>query len=467
MDRGAMEFVSSIEQNVWPAVPTGTAAQLLALQYQFDASQWWPEGQLRACQIAQLQRLLQHAAATVPFHAERLRDAGIDPRQPLTEQSWARLPILTRRDVQQQGERLYASQVPPEHGALDFSSTGGSTGVPVLVRKTALDRMMFNAGCIRDELWNRDDMRGTVARLRPLPRGLTAEQTRLARSPEGLILPNWGPPQSLLWQTGPVGIVDISSPIRDQVQFLQQLQPNYLLTYPANLRLLLAHCRDHGVTVPSLRSVWTMSEVLDPALRELCQHVFGLDIVHNYTATEVGYLALQCPEQPHLHVQSELLRLEVLNEDGRACAPGETGRVVVTPLHNYAMPLLRYEIGDEAEVGAPCPCGRGLPVLTRIVGRSVDHITLPSGQRVHSYIDHMRLSRIAAIREFQLVQRSLERIEVLMVVSRPLTQPEQQEVLALIAAQFSEQLRIELTFHDSIPRTASGKLRPFISELPA
>ena len=88
-----------------------------------------------------------------------------------------------------------------------------------------------------------------------------------------------------------------------------------------------------------------------------------------YTCQEAGYLALQCPDYPHFHVQSENVLLEVVDDVGQPCGPGEVGRVLITSLNNFATPLIRYELGDYAEVGAPCPCGRGLPVLKRIMGR--------------------------------------------------------------------------------------------------
>src|SRR3984885_3214667 len=132
-----MDFLSSIKGVVWHAVMTGTAAQLLALQVQFDASQWWSADELRAHQFRQLRVLVEHAARTVPFHAERLRSAHIAPAAPLTPQSWACLPILTRRDVQEAGDRLHATELPADYGSTGILRTGGSTGVPVRVRKTA------------------------------------------------------------------------------------------------------------------------------------------------------------------------------------------------------------------------------------------------------------------------------------------------------------------------------------------
>jgi phenylacetate-CoA ligase len=139
--------------------------------------------------------------------------------------------------------------------------------------------------------------------------------------------------------------------------------------------------------------------------------------------------------------------------------------VVVTPLHNFAMPLLRYEIGDQAEAGAPCACGRGLPVLTRIAGRSFDYVTLPSGQPRGFDAGNYVMSNMTAIHEYQIVQRSPQRIEVLLVVSRPLTDDERHAIRAILTKEIGAEFHYDLTSCDAIPRTAEGKLRVFVSEL--
>ena len=461
-----MELLSSIEQVAWPAVPVGAAAQLLALQYQFDATQWWPAEQLRARQFDQLQLLLRHAAATVPFHAERLRRSGIDPNEPLTEEAWARLPILTRRDARDAGDLLNATSIPASHGITGETTTGGSTGIPVRVRRSAVDGLLWSAVAIREEIWHCDDMLGFKVRVRGPPSGLTEEQRRQLRSADGLQSASWGAPAALLWQTGRSAILDYTAPVSRQAEFLRRMEAMYLFTVPSNLRLLLGHCRDNHIVLPDLRAVWTISEVVDESLRKFCNDIFGVRIVSNYSAAETGYIALQCPDHDHYHVQSEVIFVEVLNDTGNPCAPGEIGRVVVTPLHNFAMPLLRYELGDEAEVGAPCPCGRGLPVLRRVVGRTLDYLTLPSGEKRRPIVHHYRLSAIAAIREFQIVQRSLGRIEVLMVLSRPLSAEEKATITAVLAAGLGSEFDIVLTPCETIPRTAAGKLQVFMSDLP-
>ena len=285
------------------------------------------------------------------------------------------------------------------------------------------------------------------------------------RSPAGLIWPDWGSPANIIWQTGKSGLIHSNVSEKEKVEFLIRLQPQHLSTSPSTLRMLLGYFHDHGLKLPSLRSVRTSTERLDDDLRELCQKIFACPIVHNYSANEVGYMALQCPRTTQYHIQSEVVYCEVLNESGAQCQPGEVGRVVVTPLHNFSMPLLRYEIGDEAEVGAPCSCGRGLPVLRAIVGRTADYLTLRSGLRRRVTYNVYRISRIEGIREYQLVQKDFDRIEIRMAVRRELTPAEIGLIQEVMQAAFGAAFLIELRYVEALPRTAAGKLRPFISEV--
>lgn len=461
-----LNLLSPIEAVSWPAVLSGPDAQVMALQYQLNESQWWSPDRVRAHQFQQLGQLATHAVRHVPFYAERLRAAGLELTRELTEASWARVPILTRSQAQQAGDALNARSVPQQHGTSSVAASSGSSGVPVRVRKTELDNLLWFAAHVREELWHRDGARGVLARIRRVPPKLTAEQALQVRSPAGLMLPDWGPPISRLWQTGPMGVLDDRVAIADQAAFLERLQPEYLHVFPANLRLVLNHFREQRARLQSLRSVWTMSETVDDSLRELCHDVFGCRIVHHYSAAETGYIALQCPKhEDRYHVQAESLLLEVLDDAGLPCKSGEIGRVFVTPLHSFATPLLRYEIGDEAEVGEMCACGRGLPVIRRIVGRVNDYLVTPSGQRHRVESGYYRLCKIPAIREFQLVQRAVDHVELAVVLSRPLTEHDTAEIQGMLRHDFSPELRFTISVRDVLPRTAAGKLRTFISEV--
>ncbi|MCP4995711.1 MAG: phenylacetate--CoA ligase family protein [Gammaproteobacteria bacterium] len=208
-----------------------------------------------------------------------------------------------------------------------------------------------------------------------------------------------------------------------------------------------------------------MSESIGPALRDICLEVWNAPVVDIYSARETGYLALQCPEHQHYHVQSENVFVEILNDEGNPCNPGEVGRVIVTTLHNYASPLIRYDIGDYAEVGRPCDCGRGLPVLNRIAGRVRNMLTLPTGEKFWPLFLSMHSASDAPITQLQIVQRTLNKLEVRVVVDRSLFDQERVELTRALHDSLHYPFELEFVECQQIERSKSGKYEEFYSEL--
>ncbi|MEE8272768.1 MAG: hypothetical protein V3R98_13720, partial [Alphaproteobacteria bacterium] len=166
-----LPFESAIDGIGWPAVPGQRATAMLAILFQLEQSQWWPVDELHRRQMQQLGRLLTHALATVPFYRDRL--AGVDFAKdgaPLPE-DWARLPLLRRDEVQAAGDALVSGQVPPSHGGLSEIFTSGSTGKPVRAVRTELWSLFWSAFTVRDHLWHRRDLTGTLAAIRESGKG--------------------------------------------------------------------------------------------------------------------------------------------------------------------------------------------------------------------------------------------------------------------------------------------------------
>ncbi len=448
---------SSIPGIVWPAVPAAVAARRSALQQRLEQSQWWPAEALRAQQDRQLSVLLRHAAGSVPFYRERLAGVGPRPGRPLTPEAWNRIPLLRREDIQQAGTALHSQAVPASHRPLHKIVTSGSTGKPVEVLTTRVTRLFWEAFTLRDHRWHRRDQTKTLAAIRSVPRGR-------ASYPRGLRRRSWGPGSASVSAAGPALLLSVETSIEKQARWLQRHNPDYLLTLPTNLFDLANHCYDQGIELSNLRDVETLGGVLQPEVRDACRRAWGVPVIDIYSAQEVGYIALQCPEHEHFHVQAEGMFLEVLDEAGRACAAGEIGRVVITSLHNFATPLIRYDIGDNAEVGEPCSCGRGLPVLKRILGRVRNMLTLPSGERVSPGFVNDWFEGFP-VTQFQIVQRARDHLEAKIVASRPFTEAEEEKVGAVICARIGAPFRVSITYHDEIPRGPGGKYEDFKSEL--
>ncbi len=449
---------SKAAEIAWPALPDTNAASVLALQFQLDRTQYWPPEKLREMQFAQLRLLVAHCYRAMPFYRDRLRAVGMRSGTILTPEFWARLPVLTRREVQAAGTRLHCSPVPQGHGGISEESTSGSTGTPVKSRTTQLAQFFWHGFVLRDALWHDLDMSAKFAIIRNDYSGASAP-------PAGRALPDWGPSFSAAFTTGPAALLDLrQSNTAQQVDWLLREQPAYLMTYPSNLELLAQHCIERGVAMPFLRAIRPFGEAVTDALRALLHEAWRAPVLDGYSAVETGIIALQCPDRPHFHVQSEGVLLEVLREDGSACAAGEVGRVVVTRLHNFAQPLLRYEIGDHAECGEACPCGRTLPVLTRVLGKTVDRFVLPSGERRFQSGGFNRL-RSPAIVQMQMVQTSRSRMELRVVLSRPLTAAEERELRESFTRSLGYPFEIAIVAVDDIPRAASGKFQKFRSDV--
>lgn len=449
---------SSVEKIFWPAPMSPAGAQALALQFQLDQSQWWSPEELLHHQMLQLDVLVRHAHDNSNWWAATLDGADVDLSRPLEPDTWSRIPLLPRATVQAEHDALHCDNLPKSHGRCSEVATSGSTGVPVRVTKTSLGQAFWRALALRDYLWHRLDLRLKMAAIRH------ADDNR-AMPPQGIRQPGWGRTLEVAFRTGPAVMVNVHSPIEAQVKWLQRERPGYLLSYPSNMSALARYCIDAGIGLPGLRAVRTIGESLDADCRDLVREAWGVPLFDLYSTQEVGYLALQCPDHEHYHVQSEGVLLEILRDDGTSCGPGEIGRVVATGLHNFRMPLIRYEVGDYAEVGEPCPCGRGLPVIRQVLGRQRNMLRLPNGALTWPQLGGQHLVAKFPIRQVQFVQVSMEEMELRMVVSRPLAPEEEDIVRRMTVGQVGHPFRITLSYHDHIPRSRGGKFEEFRSEV--
>ena len=281
--------------------------------------------------------------------------------------------------------------------------------------------------------------------------------------PEGLVLPNWAPFLESVSTTGQCVLLALNHDVAAQARWLVEHRPAYVLSLPSNLSALADHFIVTGASLPGLRQVWTYGEMVPPELRPACARAWGVELVDVYSCQESGYLALQCPEAHTYHVPSEVVHVEILDGAGQPCRPGEVGRVVVTALHNYAMPLLRYELGDYAEMGGRCACGRSLPVINRIVGRERNMWIGPDGLRLWPVFPTTAWAHLTAIRRLQLVQHTVGSIEARVVGPRLLSDREEEDLAAQLRRYFPWDFELTFTYLRGIDRTTDVKFEEFVS----
>ena len=448
---------------VWPAVPGQQGIILATLLAQFEQSQWVSAAALELAQLSQLRVLIEHARRHSRFHAARL--TGFDPESVQSlQESLSAIPVMHRADLQSHRTDIDCSWVPPEHGELSVVRSTGSTGEPVSVRRSGLNVLIWMAMTLREHLWQGRDFSQSMATIRAMfPAG---DEDR-----RGVSSTDWGAPVNHLFASGPAYAMNLQTDVRRQAEWLRQINPAYLLTYPSNLVALLELAEaDPGqrAGLGRLKQIRTIGETLTDSLRARCRDQLGVGIADAYSSQEVGVIAVECPQGGGYHVMSEGLVLELLGDDGRSCAAGETGRVVVTDLHNFATPLIRYDLGDLAEADGPCACGRGLPKIRRVLGRVRNLLWLPDGRRLWPLVGAFSYRDIAPVRQYQIVQRSLERVTLRLAVERPLTIAEEAALSSKLVEFLGCRFIIDFDYcRQEIPRGPGGKFEDFICELAA
>ena len=442
---------SALSGMAWPMVPTDAGALALAVQFQLEQTQWWPPDELERHQMQQLQLLLRHAHDTLPFWRERFQKAGFDPDREVTPELFRSLPLMTRADVQVHGEALLSRQVPRDHGAVAKGETSGSTGRPITYYGTGLTQFFWRAYTLRDHLWHQRDFSGKLAAIR----------TKI----EDKVVQGWGPATDSVFATGPCAMLNIRADIDAQLEWLRQQAPQYLISHPHNLRELARKSIALRVSLPGLREVRSFGAVLPADLRAASRQAWDVPVTDLYSAEEVGYIALQCPQHEHYHAQFENVIVEVLDSAGTPCAPGEVGRVVLTTLHNFAMPLVRYAIGDYAEAGESCDCGRGLPVIKRIMGRDRNMLTKPDGSQHWPSFPAEIWTAVAPIRQFRLIQKSLDRIEAQFAAANDLGREQRDRLTGSLQKSLGYPFNIELVRVDEMSGSVNFKFEDFISEI--
>ncbi len=439
---------SGVPELGWPPLVRGPTASLESLARQLDASQWLGANDIVERQHEQLERVARYCAEHSAFFGARLKQAGLSAVDLRAPENLSRLPLLTRRDLQR-GD-VHCDEAPADHRPVREARTSGSTGEPVVVRRTAISQLFWLAITLREYFWHERAFDLRYSAIRPT-------------IPSYNLSADWGVPASLLFETAGSQLIPITADIAQIAQWLSDFSPNVLVIYPNVMDALVKHLRKSDARLPDLKLIRSISETLSPRLREDAAQFFGARVVDNYSSQEAGVIAIQCPDTANYHVMSESLIVEVIGEDGRAVSEGQTGRVVLTDLHNFATPLIRYDIGDYAQTGGPCSCGRGLPTLKRVLGRERNLILMPDGTRHWPLVGFARFRDVAPIAQYQLIQTGREAIEVRLVAETPLTPAQQGDLRAVIHEALGFPFALNFVYFDAkIPAGPRGKFEEFV-----
>jgi phenylacetate-CoA ligase len=455
----SLPVTSSIPGILWPAVPTPMVAQLLSQLNYFSISERLSESQLWDMQLVQLLEVINFARKTVPYYQEKFAHLPAISNVNQLRDLWQQLPFLTRHDLQQAKESIFSKEPYPSHEPSELMTSTGSTGMPITVKGNIATQFFWNAITVRDHLWRRHDFDKTYAVIR-------FTENPAAKPPYGAVFDNWGVATHRVVTTGKCYHLTICT-TEEEAKWLQHVNPHYLNCNPSTLRELTQYFAEHGGVPSNLSMIHTNSEILEPDLRKMVQEVLKIPLIDTYSTRELGYLALQCPLHEHYHVQSENVLVEIINDEGKPCEIDEPGHVVVTGLHNFASPLIRYYVGDYATKGEPCSCGRGLPVIKRVLGRQRNVLKMPDGRKIWPSFSSngIRLMDMFSGGQFQVIQKSLSEIHINLAHISPFSDEREAELKKQLQMVFDYPFKFVFNYLEKIERGPGGKYEDFKCEV--
>jgi phenylacetate-CoA ligase len=445
----------------WPPQPSQESAPIWSLYLSLQFTQWLPRTEIENGQFNQFRVLWAHACQKVPFYQNSPQYQGLHFEDLQSLADIRKFPILSRSEYQANFVQFQAQQLPAEVSPGGEESTSGTSGIPVRVRHSNVTQRWWRALYLRDLEWSGLDQFGKFAVIRPL--GRNPEEA--ARCREGVTQPHWSPGLANLIETGPCFGMDIHQLTAKQLSWLQEVNPDYLVTYPSNAESLALKWFNQGKPVENLKSIQLIGESLTEEAKYRIESTFQVPVNNIYSSAEAGYIASRCQESgDQLFVHAESVLVEILNEQDEPCQPGETGRVVLTTLHNFVNPLIRYDIGDEATVGEPSTCGRGLPTLKSVSGKRRPLIRYPDGQLRSSVDLVVNLRKSLDYLRHQIIQKSDDSFLIRIVPKSLPGSAEKQAVENVVYSVLKGQVPLTIEFVDDLKPLPVGKFVEILVE---
>lgn len=354
---------------------------------------------------ALLANMLRYAKASSPFYAGRIPDALLQPTA--TQALWRTVRRLTKEELRAHDQAIKVAKPPAIAGATRSAWTSGSTGQPFNCHVSAIADHM-NALLMQRlyRWWGVDAAKDLMH--------LAVDRQGYQTKPSVETQQGWYPGDP----RGKYHRLTVSTGIDAQLDHMVELRPAYLKTAAVHLGALALRARERQLDI-RLDVAFAGASPLMADERRLVAEVFKCRVADIYGAEEIGIIATDCPRCGAYHPAQEVIQFEVLRDDGAAAQPGESGHVVVTPFVNFAMPLVRYELGDVVEMGQGGHCPNGAVSLTRIVGRRKDMFTQRDGQKFLPYVALGEVASLGPIARFRFVQTSLTAIEFRYKLSGP------------------------------------------------
>jgi len=417
----------------------------------FEQSQWWPPKQLEEWQNERLRTLISHAYESVPYYQQLMRQRRLTPDDIRRVADLYKLPVLTKETVRTR----FKSLISVRHGKLVEGHSSGTTGSPISVLWDENAIVAHNAALWRHRRWAGFRLGRPYASL--LGRVVVPIKQRT-------------PP---FWRHNrPWNQLFLSS-----FHLEEEFLPSYfdamrdygveaLQAYPSTVFILARYLEQLGRTFP-LQHIFTSSEPLLDMQRQVIQDRFGCQVYDCYGLAERCMYAGECPMHQGHHLYMEYGITEIVDDRDQPVGDGCYGRIVATGLHNFGMPLIRYEVGDiSAYKTVCCACGRGLPLLEAVTTKAEDIVVTPEGKFISASVLTHPFKPMHHVEKSQLIQEALDELRI-MIVRRPgYTAEDTSVLLGEMRKRVGTRMNIRIEFVEDIPRSRNGKYRWVISKVP-
>ena len=424
---------------------------------ELERTQWLSHEEVRERQWKAFTEMLRHAYAEVPFYQRAFDEAGVKPDQIQSPADVPMLPFLEKRHLQDCQEDLVAAS--HRDKPLIVSHSGGSTGKPVAFK---YDRYHYDRRCAawaRADRWGGWEM-GEKQLILWLGVGSGVGKRKLKEFIKERI--HW---TVMRWRT--ITCTNLSpETIPEYYDVMRRYRPRNMYALAQSAYAFALMLEAAGLKPPPMKGILLGAEKVFPHQKRKIAEAFGSPVFERYGCQEVCNIATECDQHDGMHINCDGLYVEVVGADGKPVAPGEVGEVVITSLDNFAMPFIRYKLGDMGVMmDGPCACGRGLPRIKEIVGRTLDMIVTPEGRVCSGVMMPHFMKEFESVREFQFVQNAVDELILRMVPGKGFD--------ASVKTYLEEQLRrwigptMKLTIEESaeLERAASGKYRMVISNI--
>ncbi len=413
---------------------------------ELERTQYLTTDELLSIQWTRLKRLISYAYDHNSFYRKRFEQVGIHPDEIRDASDLSYLPILTKRQIRENMQDILTKGFRRED-LLRFR-TGGSTGTSLEIYLTEECSEQRNACARRHDCWTGWRPGEPVGAVWGNPKLPKALRERIRH-----------------WLLEPRVYLDTMHVTeRSVMQFAQEwkrVKPTLLFGHAHSLYLLACYIDRLGIDEIQPKGILSTSMMLIPHERKVIEEVFSVKVTDRYGCEEVSLVASECEVHKGMHLNIEHLFVEFVRDDGLPAAPGEMGRIVVTDLMNFAMPFIRYQVED---MGIPsvraCPCGRGLPLMEQVVGRTADFLVRRDGTRVAgiSLIENT-LTCMPGIVQMQIIQEDIDYIVLKIVRGRNCSEEDERLLKKYFLDLFGIECKVDIIAVERIDPEPSGKYR--------